>query len=98
MQSACGSARRRKRHTGRERGYTCYQCSLPATLSDSFLSLEPPLALNETCESTQINANDTNKNAPKLLCFNARSLKNAKTGADIAAFMQTHSADIVGIN
>jgi Endonuclease-reverse transcriptase len=82
----------------RQSGYTCYQCSLPATLSDSFLSLEPPLALNESSESMEINAKDENKNTTKLLCFNARSLKNAKTGADIAAFMQTHSADIAGIN
>jgi hypothetical protein len=50
----------------RQTGYTCYQCSLPATLSDSFLSLEPPLALNETCDSFQINArrNDTQIKAP----------------------------------
>jgi hypothetical protein len=54
--------------------------------------------VNETCASTGTYANDTNKNAPKLLFFNARSLKNAKTGADITAFMQTHSAYIMGIN
>jgi hypothetical protein len=82
----------------RQLGYTCYKCSLPATLSDSFLSLEPLPALNESYESTQMNSNDANKNAPKLACFNARSLKNGKTRADIAAFLQIHSADIVGIN
>jgi hypothetical protein len=82
----------------RQKGYTCYHCSLPTTLSDSFLSLEPPPALNESCDSIQINAIDRNKNTPKLLCYNARSMKNAKTRADIAAFMQTLSADIIGIN
>ncbi|MGL5405336.1 MAG: endonuclease/exonuclease/phosphatase family protein, partial [Shewanella sp.] len=48
--------------------------------------------------SDQSNDNRTNKNSSKLLCFNARSLKNQKTGADIAAFIQTQSADIIGVN
>jgi hypothetical protein len=95
--AVCLRLTEKEKKTYRQRGYTCYQCSLPATLSDSFLSLAPPLALNETCESIRTNAYDTNRNAPKLLCFNARSMKNGKTGADTAAFMQSHSADLMGI-
>ena len=59
--AVCLRLTEKEKKTYRQRGYTCYQCSLPATLSDSFLSLEPPLALNETCESTRTNAYDTNK-------------------------------------
>ncbi|CAB3387418.1 Hypothetical predicted protein [Cloeon dipterum] len=33
-----------------------------------------------------------------ILCFNARSLKNRKRAADIAALLDMHSADIVAIN
>lgn len=82
----------------RKAGYICYQCSLPASLSDSFLSIEPPPAINESFESAHMNENAANKNKPRLLCFNARSLKNRKTGADIAALIQAHSPDIIGIN
>ncbi|CAB3382996.1 Hypothetical predicted protein [Cloeon dipterum] len=36
--------------------------------------------------------------AAAILCFNARSLKNKKRAADIAAFLEVHPADIIGIN
>ncbi|MGL5224945.1 MAG: endonuclease/exonuclease/phosphatase family protein, partial [Aeromonas sp.] len=96
--ATCLGLTEKEKRKYRQAGYTCYPCSLPAALSDSFLSLEPPPAMNVSLESVELNENDQNKNAPRLLCFNARSLKNSKRGADIAALIQTQSADIIGVN
>ncbi|MGL5223923.1 MAG: hypothetical protein ACRC8Q_01060, partial [Aeromonas sp.] len=40
--ATCLGLSEKEKRKYRQAGYTCYPCSLPAALSDSFLSLEPP--------------------------------------------------------
>ncbi|CAB3387097.1 Hypothetical predicted protein [Cloeon dipterum] len=73
-------------------GYKCMVCALPS-ISDSLWSL--PAAMNFPVLHTTSNRP---KKEATILCFNARSLKNRKRAADIAALLDMHSADIVAIN
>jgi hypothetical protein len=94
----CLKLTQKERSTFRVKGYICWACSLPpAALSDSFLSLPPPLALSESFES-EINDNATNKNSPSISAINTRSLNNQKTKADLVAWIQMHSTDIIAMN
>ncbi|CAB3374421.1 Hypothetical predicted protein [Cloeon dipterum] len=78
----------------KDKNFLCWSCTLPS-FNDSFWSVSesPSRPLRASSVRQQIN-ND----AVKILCFNARSLKNRKTTVDTFALLENHSADICGIN
>ncbi|CAB3370267.1 Hypothetical predicted protein [Cloeon dipterum] len=78
----------------KKNNFSCWPCSLPM-LNDSFWSVPEPLSLTQASNSQQ---QKNNKKAAAILCFNARSLKNRKRAADIAALLECHPADVLAIN
>jgi len=79
----------------REKNYMCWACSVPA-FNDSFWSIpETPRVPTQTPAAGRRRGK---KNAVSVVCFNARSLKNRRTAATIAAFFETHSADVCAVN
>ncbi|CAB3388183.1 Hypothetical predicted protein [Cloeon dipterum] len=66
-----------------------------ADVNDSFWSTsEPPPRPPRLSRSTCAEGNE----APKILSFNARSMKNRKTEADNFALFEHHDADICAVN
>ncbi|CAB3379847.1 Hypothetical predicted protein [Cloeon dipterum] len=78
----------------KKNNFSCWPCSLPM-LNDSFWSVPEPLSLTQASNSQQ---QKNNKKAAAILCFNARSLKNRKRAADIAALLECHPDDVLAIN
>lgn len=79
----------------RDKNYQCWACSVPA-FNDSLWSIpETPLAPPPAPTARRRRGNN---NAISLVCFNARSLKNRRRAATIAAYFETHSADVCVVN
>jgi len=76
--------------------FECWACTVPK-FNDSFWSLPPP---PPTPPPTPPRARQRRggRDAVRVLSFNARSLKDTNKAAQLLAFFQTHSADIVAVN
>jgi Reverse transcriptase (RNA-dependent DNA polymerase)/Endonuclease-reverse transcriptase len=79
----------------RKGNYSCWSCCLPSP-NDSFWSL-PELAPAPPPPPASRPRPRGNKHSISVLSFNARSLKNRRTGATTAAFLETHSTDVIAI-